>query len=34
MKMKNLFLYIAMVFVGLFVSCKKEDAEKPKQFLD
>lgn len=30
MKMKNLFLYTAMVFVGLFVSCKKEDAEKPK----
>jgi hypothetical protein len=30
MKMKNLFLYITMVFVGLFVSCKKEDAEKPK----
>jgi hypothetical protein len=30
MKMKNLFLYIAMVFVGLFVSCKKEAAEKPK----
>lgn len=30
MKMKNLFLYIAMVFVGLFVSCKKEEAEKPK----
>ena len=30
MKMKNLFLYIAMVFVSLFVSCKKEEAEKPK----
>ena len=30
MKMKNLFLYITMVFVGLFVSCKKEEAEKPK----
>ena len=30
MKMKNLFLYIAMFFVGLFVSCKKETAEKPK----
>ena len=30
MKMKNYFLYIAMVFVGLFVSCKKEEAEKPK----
>jgi len=30
MKMKNLFLYIAMVFVGLFVSCKKEETEKPK----
>lgn len=30
MKMKNLFLYIAIVFVGLFVSCKKEEAEKPK----
>ena len=30
MKMKNLFLYIAIVFVGFFVSCKKEDAEKPK----
>jgi hypothetical protein len=30
MKMKNHFLYIALVFVGLFVSCKKEDAEKPK----
>jgi hypothetical protein len=28
--MKNLFLYIAMVFVSLFVSCKKEEAEKPK----
>ena len=28
--MKNLFLYIAIVFVGLFVSCKKEEAEKPK----
>ena len=28
--MKNYFLYIAMVFVGLFVSCKKEEAEKPK----
>jgi hypothetical protein len=30
MKMKNYFLYIAMVFVGLFISCKKEEAEKPK----
>ena len=30
MKMKNYFLYIAIVFVGLFVSCKKEEAEKPK----
>jgi len=30
MKMKNYFLYIAMVFVVLFVSCKKEEAEKPK----
>jgi len=30
MKMKNLFLYIAMFFVGLFVSCKKEEVEKPK----
>ena len=30
MKMKNNFLYIAIVFVGLFVSCKKEEAEKPK----
>jgi hypothetical protein len=30
MKMKNYFLYIAMFFVGLFVSCKKEEAEKPK----
>jgi hypothetical protein len=30
MKMKNYFLYIAMVFVVLFVSCKKEAAEKPK----
>jgi hypothetical protein len=30
MKMKNYFLYIAMVFVGLFLSCKKEEAEKPK----
>jgi hypothetical protein len=30
MKMKNLFLYIAMFFVGLFVSCKKETVEKPK----
>ncbi len=30
MKMKNLFLYIALVFFGLFVSCKKEEAEKPK----
>ncbi len=30
MKMKNYFLYIVMVFVGLFVSCKKEEAEKPK----
>ena len=30
MKMKNYFLYIALVFVGLFVSCKKEEAEKPK----
>jgi hypothetical protein len=28
--MKNYFLYIAIVFVGLFVSCKKEEAEKPK----
>ena len=28
--MKNYFLYIAMVFVVLFVSCKKEEAEKPK----
>lgn len=30
MKMKNYFLYISLVFVGLFVSCKKEEAEKPK----
>ncbi len=30
MKMKNLFLYIVMFFVGLFVSCKKEEVEKPK----
>ena len=30
MKMKNNFLYIAIVFVGIFVSCKKEEAEKPK----
>jgi hypothetical protein len=30
MKMKNYFLYIAMVFAGLFVGCKKEEAEKPK----
>ena len=30
MKMKNYFLYIVMVFVGIFVSCKKEEAEKPK----
>ena len=30
MKMKNYFLYIAIVFVSLFVSCKKEEAEKPK----
>jgi len=30
MKMKNYFLYIAMVFVGLFVSCKKEETKKPK----
>jgi hypothetical protein len=30
MKMKNYFLYIAMFFVVLFVSCKKEEAEKPK----
>ena len=28
--MKNYFLFIAIVFVGLFVSCKKEEAEKPK----
>ena len=28
--MKNHFLYIALVFVGLFVSCKKEEVEKPK----
>lgn len=28
--MKNYFLYIALVSVGLFVSCKKEEAEKPK----
>ncbi|MEO5775849.1 MAG: hypothetical protein ABIQ27_03030 [Flavobacterium sp.] len=28
--MKNYFLYIALAFVGLFVSCKKEEAEKPK----
>lgn len=30
MKMKNYFLYISLVFVGLFVTCKKEEAEKPK----
>ena len=30
MKMKNYFLYIALVLVGLFFSCKKEEAEKPK----
>lgn len=30
MKMKNSFFYIALVLVGLFVSCKKEEAEKPK----
>ena len=30
MKMKNHILYIALVFVGLFVSCKKEEAETAK----
>ena len=30
MKMKNYFLYITLVLVGLFFSCKKEEAEKPK----
>lgn len=30
MKMKNYFFYIAIIFVGLLVSCKKEEAEKPK----
>ena len=30
MKMKKYFLYIALVFVGLFVSCKKDEVEKPK----
>ena len=30
MKMKKHVLYITMVFIGLFVSCKKEETEKPK----
>lgn len=30
MKMKNYFLYITLIFVGLFIGCKKEEAEKPK----
>jgi hypothetical protein len=30
MKMKNYFLYIAFIFVGLFFGCKKEEDEKPK----
>ncbi|MCF6128148.1 hypothetical protein L1S35_00550 [Flavobacterium sp. AS60] len=28
--MKNSFFYIALVLVGLFISCKKEAVEKPK----
>ncbi|MES2410200.1 MAG: hypothetical protein V4535_02015, partial [Bacteroidota bacterium] len=28
--MKNYFLYITLISFGLFVSCKKEEAEKPK----
>lgn len=28
--MKNYFFYIAVIIVGLLVSCKKEEAEKPK----
>ncbi len=28
--MKNYFLYIALIFIVLFSSCKKEEAEKPK----
>ncbi len=28
--MKNYFLYITLILVGLFISCKKEEAEKPK----
>ena len=30
MKMKKHVLYITLVFIGLFVSCKKEETEKPK----
>ena len=30
MKMKNYFLCLTLVLVGLFSSCKKEEAEKPK----
>ena len=30
MKMKNFFLYITLVVVALFSSCKKDEAEKPK----
>lgn len=30
MKMKNYFLYITLISVGLCISCKKEEAEKPK----
>ena len=30
MKMKNHFLYIALIVVALFSGCKKDEAEKPK----